>query len=202
MCDSWLGSTKTLFDDIRAEFLLRQLRDLALEGVAERVSEARLLKINNVLKDVVAKGILNQMERAVRNLADELGFLVTSGVVDATLQHATAMTMGSDRYTVGANSIKYELPIISEVLERHRVTYLGIFGRETIEAFLNDVIAVQILDKLYHLTIQSIDHRLDLLRGRHEFDHLLQSPRTVAIQSNLDHIWSGVVDQNCTLFVV
>lgn len=84
-----------------------------MEGVAERVSEARLLEVDNVLKDVVAKGILNEMEGAFSDLADELGFLVTGGVVYATLQHATAMTMGSNRHAVGTNGIKDELSLIS-----------------------------------------------------------------------------------------
>ncbi len=82
------------------------------------------------------------------------------------------------------------------------MTYLGIIGRQTIETFLNDMIAVQVLDELYHLAIQSIDDGLDLLWRRHKFYHLLQSPRTVAVQSDLDHFWSGVVDQDCTLVII
>lgn len=84
-----------------------------MEGVAERVSEARLLEIDNILKDVVAKGILNKMEGAVSDLADEIGFLVARGVVYTTLQHATAMTMSSNRHAISANSIKDELPLVN-----------------------------------------------------------------------------------------
>lgn len=90
-----------------------------MEGVAERVSEARLLEVDNVLKNVVAEWILNKMEGAVCDLADELGFLVTGGVVDATLQHATAMAMGSNRHAIGANGIKDELPLVNQVLLEH-----------------------------------------------------------------------------------
>lgn len=53
------------------------------------------------------------------------------------------------------------------------MTYLGILGGETIETFLNDMIAVQILDEFYHLAVESIDDGLDLLRRRDEFYHLL-----------------------------
>ena len=90
-----------------------------MEGVAERISEARLLEVNDVLQDVVAKGILNKMESTISNLADKLGFLVTGSVVYATLQYATAMTMGPNRYAVGANSIKDELLLINQVLLGH-----------------------------------------------------------------------------------
>ena len=100
-----------------------------MEGVAEWVSKARLLEVDDVLKDVVAEGVLNKMESAVSDLADELGFLVTGSVVYTTLQHATAMTMGSNGHTVGAYSIKDELPLISQVPQKHEVeTHLSIIG--------------------------------------------------------------------------
>ncbi len=82
------------------------------------------------------------------------------------------------------------------------ITYLGIFGGETIETFLNNMVAVQILDELYHLTIESVNDGLDLLGRRDEFYHLLQGPRTVAVQCDLDHLWSCTVDQDCTLLIV
>lgn len=174
-----------------------------MEDIAERVSEARLLEVDNVLKDVVAEGILNKMEGAVGDLTDELGFLVTGGVIYATLQHATAMTMGSNGHAVGANSIKDELPLVNEVLPRHeKITYLSIFRGETIQTFLNDMIAIQVLDELYYLTIESIDDGLNLLGRRDEFYHLLQSARTMAVQSDLDHLRGGVVDQDCTLLII
>ena len=67
-----------------------------MECVAERVGEAGLLEVDDILENVIAKGILDKMEGAVGDLADELGFLVTGCVIYATLQHATAMTMSSD----------------------------------------------------------------------------------------------------------
>ena len=89
-----------------------------MECVAEWVSEAGLLEVDDVLEYVVAKGILNKMEGAVSDLADEFGFLVTGGVVYATLQHATAMTMGPNRHAVCPNGIKDELSLVNQVLLR------------------------------------------------------------------------------------
>ncbi len=54
------------------------------------------------------------MEGAVRDLANELGFLMAGGVVYATLQHATAMTMGANGHRIGANGVKYKLPSINQ----------------------------------------------------------------------------------------
>lgn len=90
-----------------------------MEGEAERVSEARLLEVDDVLKDVVAKRILNKMKGAVSDLADEFGFLVAGGVVYTTLQHTTAMTMSSNGHAMGASSIKDELPFVNLVQLGH-----------------------------------------------------------------------------------
>ena len=58
---------------------------MTFEDAAERVREAGLLEVDNVLKDIIAEGILNQMEGTVSDLVDELGFLMASGVVYAAL---------------------------------------------------------------------------------------------------------------------
>lgn len=56
------------------------------------------------------------MEGAVGDLANELGFLVACSVVYATLQHATAVAVGSDRHAICANSIEDELLLVNHVL--------------------------------------------------------------------------------------
>ena len=90
------------------------------------------------------------MESAISDLANELGFLVTGSVVDTTLQHAAAMTMSSNRHTVGANSIEDELLILSQVPRKHEVqTHMSISGGKTVKTFLNNMIAVQVLDVLH-----------------------------------------------------
>ena len=64
------------------------------------------------------------------------------------------------------------------------------------------MVAVQILDEVYHLPIESIDDSPNLLGRRDKFYHLLQSTRTMAVQSDLNHLRSGVVDQDRTLFII
>ena len=53
------------------------------------------------------------------------------------------------------------------------MAYLGVLGRETIKTFLNDMIAIQILDELYHFAVESMDDSLNLLGRRDEFYHFL-----------------------------
>lgn len=65
-----IGATDTLFNDVRAKLLFGKLGDLAREAHAQRCCEARVIEIENVLHDVVAEGVLHEVERVGRDLAD------------------------------------------------------------------------------------------------------------------------------------
>ena len=97
-------------------------------------------------------------------------------------------------------------------------THLRVLRTEAIETFLDDVIAVEILNELYNAVLQSMNDSLGLFPvskgvGRHpaaaylfscrdELDHLLQCPCTMLIQRNLYHLWRGIIDQNGALVVI
>ena len=81
---------------------------------AERVSEALLLKVDNVLKDIIAERILHELEGAIGDLINEPSLLNAGGMVDASLKDTTAMTMSPDHNTVGANCVEDELLKISQ----------------------------------------------------------------------------------------
>lgn len=67
------------------------------------------LKIHNILQDVVTEWILDKMEGAGGNLANELGFLWACGMVDTTLQDTTTMAMGANCNAVCSNGVKDKL---------------------------------------------------------------------------------------------
>ena len=83
-----------------------------------------------------------------------------------------------------------------------RLSYLSIIRRQPIEALLNYVIAVKVLNQFYNLMGQSTDDGGDLLRGADEFDHFLEGPCAVTVECNLDHLRGGIVDQHRTLFII
>jgi len=89
---------------------------------------------------------------------DKLALLVARGVVNATLQDAAAMAMGSDDDTASANGIEDEL---------------GVLGRQVVETLLDDVVAVEVLDERDDIISESLGDDLDLLRSRDKLDHLL-----------------------------
>ena len=72
---------------------------------------------------------------------------------------------------------------------------------EVIEALLNDVVAVQVLNQRDDLAVESLDDQLDLVRSRNEFDHLLQSASTMLVESNSDHLWRGTANEFGALLI-
>lgn len=145
---AWLlGAAQALLNDVAAELLARQLANTAGEHGNERLGEDWLVEIEDVLHDVVAEGVLNESERVVGDLADQPGLLLATGVVNAALQHAATVAVGTDVDTVASNCIEDELRI-----ERGQL----------VQALLDDMVAVEILDQLDDLVAQSLDNGLDL----------------------------------------
>ena len=146
-----------------------------MESEAQRSSERGLIEIEDVLNDVIAEGILHEMETVGGDLANKLNFLEARSVINAPLENAASVTVSTDSDAVRTNRIEDELSILS---------------LEMVQALLNDVIAVKILNQRHHLVAQGIDNGLDLeklvrntvkrslintnlLRSRDELNHLL-----------------------------
>jgi hypothetical protein len=88
------------------------------------------------LHNVVAEGVLDQIEAVGRDLADELDLLVAGGVVNAALENTTAVAVCADGDAVVTNSVEDELSIL---------------GLEVVEALLNDVVAIEVLNESNNL---------------------------------------------------
>ena len=97
------------------------------------------------------------------------------------------MTVSSDINTVSSNSIEDEL---------------GIGGGELVETLLDDVVAVEVLNKLNNSVSESIDDGLNLTRGRNELNHLLQSSSTVLVESNANKVPGRILNENSSLLIV
>ena len=143
-----LSSAKALLNHVGAELLFRQSSNLPIKRKAERVSEAFLLKIDDVLKDIIAERVLHELKGAVGDLINEPSLLNAGGMINASLQDTTAMTMCPDHNAVGANCVEDELLKISlrDSWLAAGAIYLSVFGRETVKTLLNYVVAVEILN--------------------------------------------------------
>ena len=82
------------------------------------------------------------------------------------------------------------------------VDELGVFLLKVVEAFLTDVIAIEVLDELNNLMTEGFNDRFDLLRGIDEFNHLLERAGTMLIECDLDHLWSSTSDEGSALILI
>lgn len=60
--DVHLGAAYALLDDIRAELLLRQFSNMALKAKAKRRSKGHVVEVENILHNVIAERVLNELE--------------------------------------------------------------------------------------------------------------------------------------------
>ena len=107
-----VASANRLLDHVGTELLSGEGGNVAEEALSQRLREGRLTKVEDVLNNVVAEGILNKSEGVHGDMLDKRTLLMARGMVDTTLQDATAMTMGTDNDTASANSVEDELGVL------------------------------------------------------------------------------------------
>lgn len=144
---SRIGDTDALLDNVRRELLCRQSRDVTEELTNDRLDEPVVVQIENILHDIVAERILDKRERVVGNLGDELDTLRLGSVVNAALKHAATVTVGGNFDTVRGDSVIDELVVLR---------------RQVVQALLNDVVAVQVLDQSHDIEVESQNQTLHL----------------------------------------
>ena len=66
------------------------------------------------------------------------------------------------------------------------VDELVVLGWEGVEALLDDMVAIEILDQGDDVQVESHDERLDLPLSREVVDHLLNSPSSMHIERDTD----------------
>lgn len=182
-----IRSSQTLLNHVGAELLLGQSGNVTAETLAQGLREMRFSKIENVLNNVVTEWVLDKVKGISSDLRNEASTLFTRGVVDAPLEDTASMAMGSNDNAVSTNGVVNELSVL---------------GRKTIKAFLDDMVAIQILHEVHNAVPKSTDHSLRLLWSRDELDHLLESAGSVLVERDLHKLWRRVVDQSSTLLIV
>lgn len=167
--------------------MAREHADAALERGDNGLGEGGLVEVNDVLDDVVAKGILHEDARVLGDALDQPELLIAGGVVDATLQHTAAVSVSSNFDAFLANCIKDELRVRSSKL---------------VEAFLDDMVAVEVLDELNNTVAKGFDDEVHLLRSADLFNHLLKGSCSVLVESDAHHVLRRVLDQDSSFVVI
>lgn len=140
----------------------------------EGLGEARLVQVDDVLNHVVAKGVLDQAVRIVGDALDEPGLLLAVGMINAPLEDAATVTVSAHVDAVLPDSVEDEVRLL---------------GAELVEALLNHVVAIQILDQRDDLHLQGVGDHLNLNLVGHMFDHLLKGASTVLVQRDRHHVF-------------
>jgi hypothetical protein len=86
-------------------------------------------------------------------------------MVDTPLEDTTSMTVSSNLNTVSSDSIVDKLKKKCEELvasSRHIWPYLVVLVSKLVQAFLNDMVSVQVLDEHYHMQAKRDNDRMYL----------------------------------------
>lgn len=121
-----------------------------------------------------------------------LVLLLRSREINATLEYAASVAMGRDKDAVLGYCIVDELVVL---------------GIELLQASLDDMITVEVLDELDDASFEMIDHSLDLCFGRivirpKTLDKLLCRAGPVDVEGDGDKVGSDPADNRSTLFGV
>jgi hypothetical protein len=92
---------------------------------------------------------LNESERVVGNLGNELNSLTLGSVIDTSLKDATSVTVSRDLDAVGSDGVVDELVV---------------FRRKVVQALLDDVVTVEIYER--HNSSQSCSLFQERLKAR------------------------------------
>lgn len=93
---------------------------------------------------------------------------MTGGMIYTALKNTTAVTVSANNNTIFSDTIENELYFVSiEDYKGNITAYLRIFWSETIQAFLDDMVSIEILDQFNNSILQGEDYCLNLFRYKY-----------------------------------
>ena len=113
--------------------------------------------------------------------------LILRSMIDTTLHDATTMSVCSNLDAMFSNGIIDELVVAR---------------RETVEAALDDVVAVEVLDEFDDTRLERLDNELHLRRRREALNHLLHSAGAVHILGDRHEVGCHLLDNHQALLIV
>jgi hypothetical protein len=72
-----LGASQALLNDVGTELVTRQLADATLEHLNHRLGKSWLIKVNDVLDDIITKRILHQDPCVVSDALNQPALLIS-----------------------------------------------------------------------------------------------------------------------------
>lgn len=107
-------------------------------------------------------------------------------MINASLQDTASMAVSSNLNTVSADGVVDELVVLRS---------------KAVQALLDDMVTVEVLDQRDHAGVERNNDNGNLLRGRQELNHLLDSTGTVHVQGNVDQLGRNILNNDGALLV-
>lgn len=107
-------------------------------------------------------------------------------MVNTPLQDTTSMAVSSNLNTVSADVVVDETFVL---------------GSKAIQALLDDMVVVEVLDQRYDARVQRNNDNGNLLRGRQELNHILDSAGAVHAEGNVDQLGCNILNNDGALLV-
>mmetsp|Transcript_17641 Transcript_17641/g.36535 ORF Transcript_17641/g.36535 Transcript_17641/m.36535 type:complete len:441 (-) Transcript_17641:1913-3235(-) len=194
--DSFGASLQAFLHYIRTELLNRQQVHLANDTFADRVDIFIGADIQDILDNIVSVSILHKFECLFHNTVHQVRACFTGRGIQATLNDTATVTMTSHITDTVRHGIKDKL---------------GILGTQLEDDALNDMVSMTINAETCRRRSQGVhedvrggfsfrvlvQHSIVLVL-RTEFHNLLDTARTVQVQTGIDQTSADALDQHDT----
>ena len=114
---------------------------------------------------IVSIRVLDQCEGVVGNLVHELNTLVIGSMVDASLQNTTPVAVSSNFNAISGDGVVDKLQrkkVNTMNMRTMSHVYLVVLRSELVETFLNDMVAVEVLDEHNNMEAECNDNGVNL----------------------------------------
>lgn len=131
-----------LFDNIRGKFVLRQRQEITCDNLYDLCTILRLPMLNDMLRNVVAVLISYQHRCTLVEFFQNCRLVLGFAVLQDSLNHTTAIGMGRQGVDLSSKGIDDEPDV---------------FGRYSLDGFLDDMIAILIFDALEDICLELLN---------------------------------------------
>mgnify|MGYP007004382666 CR=1 FL=1 len=107
-----VSTVETLLDHVGRELQLGQTNEVLGNLFKDQLVSALVAKLEDVLDQVVAIWIFDEVVHLLYDVVGKLEFLVSCALFEASLHYATAMFVHADLHNVLHASLEYELCIL------------------------------------------------------------------------------------------
>lgn len=127
----------------------------------------------DVLQNVVPEGISHEVQGVLDDLVNKSEFLILISAINALLHDTAAMLVASN---------------FSAFLDHRFKNKLIVWGFESKQDFLDNVVAVYVFDQRSDMRFEQASHFVNEILVLRALNYLLNGPRTMGVLANADNV--------------